>query len=148
MKDKQTIFKAITLYEPWASWVIMGYKTIETRTHDRLKNLKGQTIIIHAGQKIDKSDAAFNNPYLKKFEIEATYDIYMKPGHVLGTAFVADVGMLTHDHSKEAMIDCEEVLRFGLRLTDIDMFNEPVPVKGGLGIWYYDVIKKQKVKKP
>jgi hypothetical protein len=46
--------KAITLHRPWSSLIACGLKTIETRTHDRLRRLAGQTIAIHAAQKWDE----------------------------------------------------------------------------------------------
>jgi predicted transcriptional regulator len=41
--------KVITLWQPWASFIALGWKTIETRTHDRFKNLVCERIAIHAG---------------------------------------------------------------------------------------------------
>jgi hypothetical protein len=45
--------KAITLRQPWASLVHHGLKTIETRTHDRLKALVNHRFAIHAGKGFD-----------------------------------------------------------------------------------------------
>ena len=45
--------KAITLWQPHASWIAMGWKTIETRDHDRFRGLVGQRIAIHAGLFVD-----------------------------------------------------------------------------------------------
>src|SRR3972149_4902156 len=44
--------KVITFYQPWATMILDGVKTIETRTHDRFKNLQGHRIGIHAGTKV------------------------------------------------------------------------------------------------
>lgn len=45
--------KVITLWQPWATWVVLGWKTIETRLHPRFASLAGQVIGIHAGLKFD-----------------------------------------------------------------------------------------------
>jgi len=37
--DNPDWMPVITLWQPWASWVIEGRKRIETRTHDRLGSL-------------------------------------------------------------------------------------------------------------
>lgn len=46
--------KCISLYQPWASAIAYGWKTIETRTHERFRGLVGERIGIHAGKKWDK----------------------------------------------------------------------------------------------
>ena len=43
----------ISLWRPWCFWVMLGWKTIETRTHDRFANMMGKRIGIHAAQKWD-----------------------------------------------------------------------------------------------
>lgn len=63
----ENIYPVITLYQPWATWIVRGWKTIETRTHNKFACLIGKTILIHAGQKTDAS--AINNPYLTKEQL-------------------------------------------------------------------------------
>ena len=43
--------KAITLYQPWASLIPEGHKTIETRVRPPPLSLVGQRIAIHAGKR-------------------------------------------------------------------------------------------------
>lgn len=57
------------------------------------------------------------------------------------------LGKLSGIHSEKAMIDCETVERFGLYLTGIEKLATPIPAKGEMGIWYYDIEQKQKAKK-
>ena len=134
------VYPVITLYQPWATWIADGLKTIETRTHNRFgSSLLGKTILIHAGQKIDIQ--ALPNPYLNGRE-------YSEPikGVILCSAFVNRVGKLSSIHSERAMIDCTSVERFGLYLTVVEKFEIPIPVKGEMGIWYFDLKSKTKVK--
>lgn len=139
-------YPVITLYQPWATWIMRGWKTIETRTHNHFACLIGKTILIHAGMKTDDSEAAVNNPYLTHKQIMQDPD-EMVNGFILGSAFVKSFGKLSKLHSERALIDCENVERFGLYLSDIKKFNVPILCKGELGIWYFDLHEMKKVKK-
>lgn len=142
--EKENILPVITLYQPWATWIMRGWKTIETRTHDRFKSLDGKTVLIHAGQKTDAS--AINNQYLTKEQLLHNPDEVIN-GFILGSAYVQYLGCLDPMDSVNALIECE-TLRYGLLLESINVFTEPIPVKGEMGIWYYDLVNKMKVKKP
>lgn len=139
------VIPVITLYQPWASWVMNGWKTIETRTHDRFKGLAGKKIGIHAGSHFDDSDAVMKNPYLSKDQIEISSQYVA--GGFLGTIMVDSFSKLNGAHSKRALIDCQTVERYGLSLSSPKMYLF-TPVKGSMGIWYFDLDTMQKVKKP
>ncbi len=124
-----------------------SWKTIETRTHDRFASLNGRTILIHAGQRTDASEAAINNPYLTREQIIQNPDEVIN-GHILGSAYVYEFLALTEEHSARALIDCVSILRYGLFLDKIEVFKTPIPCKGEMGIWYYDLDAREKVKKP
>ena len=68
-------------------------------------------------------------------------------GCLSATARVQKCGILTADDSKAALIDCYNITRFGLRLTDIKNF-EMIPMKGKQGIWYEDINYSQLISKP
>lgn len=146
MTTVSAIYPVITLYQPWATWIMRGWKIIETRTHDRFRCLEDKMILIHAGMKTDDSAAAINNPYLLQSQIMESPD-EMVNGYILGKAFVYNFCELQSGHSRKALIDCGTVKRFGLFLSGIDKFPEPIPCKGEMGIWYYDLNNKQKAKK-
>lgn len=138
------ILPVITLYQPWATWIMRGWKTIETRTHNRFACLNHKTILIHAGMTTDA--AAINNPYLSKEQLLHAPD-EMVNGFILGSAYALYLGCLDPDDGVNALIECE-TLRYGLLLDNINVFKEPIPVKGEMGIWYYDLDARKKVKKP
>ncbi len=46
--------KAITIWRPWAKWIVDEIKEIETRTHDLFRGVEGETLAIHAGKAIDE----------------------------------------------------------------------------------------------
>lgn len=139
------IYPVITLYQPWATWIMRGWKTIETRTHDRFKCLENRFILIHAGQTTDGSDLTTKNPYLSHEQILYNPE-EMVNGFILGSAFVSSSKELSAGHSSRSLIDCENTKRYGLFLENVTKFNDPIPCKGNMGIWYYDLDLKQKVK--
>jgi hypothetical protein len=123
---------------------MLGDKSIETRTHNRFRSLLGKRIGIHAGMSTDTS--AWDNPYLSKKEKAMKMEDLLH-GVVLGTAFVYDFQLLNKSHSKMALVDCGSTQRWGLFLNEINVFNKPVPAKGEMGIWYFNLKTKLKVKK-
>lgn len=139
-----TIRPVITLYQPWASWIMRGWKIIETRTHDRFKSLNGKRILIHAGKTTDAS--AVNNPYLTKEQILWKPDEIIN-GAIIGECLVQHFQKLDESHSKKALIDCGNVERWGLFLNEIMMLEKPIEINGEMGIWYFDLATGQKVKK-
>lgn len=141
----EQVYPVITLYQPWASWIMRLWKTIETREHNRFACLKGKRILIHAGQRTDGSHLTTQNPFLTKAELLYKPEEIVN-GFILGSAYVERVGWLNADHSKKALIDCEGTKRFGLFLDGIKPESEPIPAKGEMGIWYYDLNKREKVK--
>lgn len=139
----ETEFPAITLYQPWATWIMREWKLIETRTHSKFCFLKGKTILIHAGKTTDES--AKNNSYLTREQILYKPNEIIN-GHILGSVYVHDFKQLNDSHSKDSLIDCGSVKRFGLFLSNVQKFYVPIPAIGEMGVWYYDVVKQMKVK--
>jgi hypothetical protein len=141
---KENILPAITLYQPWATWIMREWKTIETRTHNRFSSLLNKTILIHSGQKTD--EGASRNPYLTIAQIKENPD-EMVNGYILGSVYVYGFRLLNDHDSKASLIDCGTVERYGLFLGRVNKFENPIPAKGEMGIWYYDLDRKEKVKK-
>lgn len=140
------IYPVITLYQPWATWIMRGWKTIETRTHNRFASLAHKKILIHAGLTNDPNAVnAFYHGYLSKEKLLLNPD-EMINGFILGSAYVTHAGRLFPEHSFKALIECD-TLRFGLFLQDIERWEIPIPEKGEMGIWYYDMEAMMKVKK-
>lgn len=123
------IYPVITLYQPWATWIMREWKTIETRTHNKFACLNAKRILIHAGLTTDGSNFTVCNPYLTKEQILYEPDEIIN-GVILGSVFVYGVGNLNGSHSKAALIDCGETERFGLLLSSVNKFKEPIPEKG------------------
>jgi len=137
------VMPVITLYQPWASWIIRGWKTIETRTHNKFKSLMGKRILIHAGLTTDEGAAA-NNQYLSVRQLDecSTYP----NGFIIGSALVYEYRVLDENDSRAALIDCCSVIRRGLFLSEVLAFSKPLKAQGSMSIWYYDINKKERVK--
>lgn len=135
----------ISLYRPWAGLIRLQLKTIETRLHDRYKNLEGKTIAIHAGKKMDKemydmviAHSKFDTPPRVAEAIKETIELE----GIICTVQVHKVGWLDESHSREACIDCKDTKRFGLFLKNVQPIK-PIIVKGSQGIWSYEFDYKQ-----
>ena len=130
--------KAITLWQPWATWVILGWKSIETRLHPRFASLVGERIGIHAGLMWDDEAFALAKPYLSKEQFILTHGL---PPHVrgalLGTVSVVEHRILNSDDSRAALIDCQNTVRYGLILEN-PMPISAIPMRGKQGIWTWD----------
>jgi hypothetical protein len=129
--------KIITLYQPWASFITLGWKTIETREHNRFASLVNQTIGIHAGLKFDANWKESVKPYMDISD-ESIERIKKLKGIILCTAFVIGTRPLQAKDSEHALIDCSAGNRFGLFLKNIKPIV-PIKVKGRRGIWTYNL---------
>jgi len=136
--------KTITLYEPWATWVGLKWKKIETRTHDRFKCLAGQRIAIHAGLKFDKFWPEAACDYLTDeqkcfmLRVASSVDGGMLHGRILCTAFVAEARRLAMGDSKLALCDCGRGDRFGLVFADVRPVEGYPKARGHQGVWDWE----------
>lgn len=136
--------KAISLWQPWATFVTLKWKTIETRTHDRFKKLVGQRIAIHAAKTIDQNGILTLHKYRELNALDAqnlaTY-IVGNQGKILCTATIIQAEwawfpVFRHRHEeleKQAMCDIED--RHLLFLEDIKPVYPAMPFKGHQGIF-------------
>lgn len=127
----------ITLWQPWCKWIMLGWKTIETRLHNRFRNLKDKVIGIHVGRKWDKNALSAASLYLTEEQIDYTDLLRDDGGYIICTAFVSDFRECEDKDSQKALIDCNRTKRYGLFLTDIKRLDESLlNIKGHQGIWY------------
>jgi hypothetical protein len=133
--------KAITLYQPWASWIALGWKIIETRTHPRFQSLEHQRIAIHAGLKYDRHALSVAGEYLndEQFKQHAFNNGYRWPhGVIVCTVYVWRHARCVSDDSAGALIECVTP-RYGLFLRDIEPLKPVVHCNGQRGIWNIDL---------
>lgn len=140
------MIKCITLHQPWASAIALGYKTIETRSHQRFKSLVGQRIGIHAGVAVDHS---FSREHLvgcgaAHWGNVAPMFLTIVPhatrnrGVVLATALVVGHRALDAHDNVDALTDCSDGDRFGLLLAGIELLWPPIPARGYQGAWNFE----------
>jgi hypothetical protein len=127
----------ISLWMPWANWVMLGWKTVETRRHNRFRNLEGKRIGIHATAKWDDTAIEAARPYLSEEQISDTLGFLRIGGAILGTVQVewASHQPLAAQFCKSALIECVTE-RYGLYLR-FPRIIEAIPARGKQGIWYW-----------
>ena len=136
--------KAITLWQPWATFVAMKWKTIETRTHQRFRSLKGQRIAIHAGKRFDitgfRQDYCPSdmNRFLQNYDIKEFTDRYAD--EIVCTAKVIDARWAPnvdfverHQWNRKAI--CEVGGKYCLFLDDIEPPVNRINIRGHQGIF-------------
>jgi len=131
----------ITLYQPWATWIAIGLKTIETRKHNRFECLKNKMIAIHAGKKYDFEAYDVAERYLSSGQMDVLSRMQYPKSCIVATAYVDDFQLLNDkDHSEKALIECV-TLRYGLFLKVVNnySYDPKIFVKGHQGIWYIDL---------
>lgn len=127
--------RAISLWQPWAQWVLSGLKPIETRLHARFKSLAGERIAIHATAKWDL-DAY---PQAARYRDFNSLSVFKAKAGILGTVFVERAEWLNKEHSAQALIDCGYIQRFGLFLKDPEFLPTPIAIRGQQGIFWTEL---------
>ena len=133
--------KVLSLLQPWASLVVMGAKRIETRSWQTAH--RGE-LLIHAS--LGKKGAALCAGAPFSHHIKA-FD-RLPFGAIIGSVVLTDilpVEMLPLSNKALANLTLEEKAfgdysrgRYAWLLSEAVMFDEPISVKGGLGIWKYN----------
>lgn len=128
----------ISMWMSWTNWVMLGWKTIETRTHRRFASLAGKRIGIHAAIKWDRDAIELSRPFMNLWQTDATEQFPRIGGSIIGTALVTEHRLLTAKDSSNTFIDCENVRRYGLILERLRTC-EAIPCRGKQGIWYENI---------
>lgn len=150
----------LSLLQPWASLVVLGHKKIETRSWNT--KYRGE-LLIHASAKkvspkMELTDAfAANYGKLQLFDgIPSMFDLPL--GAIIGKAILIDVvtSEWFYQFASNGISNIEQEQAFGdyspnrflWILHNPVLFKEPIPCKGQLGIWNFDVeheIKRQEM---
>lgn len=135
--------KAISLHQPYATFIALRWKTIETRTHNRFRNLEGETIAIHAAKKVyfpAYTECVYSRG-LNGLELQNVM-IWANRcrGHIVCTAKVVkcrwapNIGFGLHEEwNKQAM--CEVGGKYLIFLDQIEPLVKPEPCRGRQGIF-------------
>lgn len=148
------MMKALTIWQPWASLIMIGAKPVEFRSWDyreRYSGIVDTRIVIHAAAREIKPAEIYD--LIKRCEEDDTsliprvalpllhkiFDARKCRGVVnlsaaLGTAIIRkprDIDGLF----KKPDSDRLQHHMFGWPLTDIEPFAEPIPMNGAQGFW-------------
>lgn len=143
--------KALTIWQPWASLIIAGAKTVEWRGWPCPRWIVGQRIAIHAGARPARhAEIADILDRIAVGETEIAGQI-ARPliernrtrnwplSSVLGTAILgAPIGALDWVRAHEpGFLDSDRIdhSKFAWPLTEIERFDPPIPARGAQGLW-------------
>jgi hypothetical protein len=135
-----SLLPILQLYRPWSNWIINEWKTIETRTHNKFAWTEGKTVAIYSCKKFDKFATFAAAKYLTSKQILES-EVYKEKefgGFLIGTADVSEYRLLTPADSPAALIDCSNVKRYGLFLSNIKRI-QPYPFQGSQVQKYIDL---------
>ena len=129
--------KVVSIREPYASLIKDGIKTIETRSW-RTK-YRGP-IYIHSCM----------SKYKIKDNVNKLIKSELKYGYILCKAELVDCIYMDEDFIEQEknrdynnfICGRYEVGRFAWILKNIEILDEPIEIKGQLGLWNYDELKK------
>ena len=157
--------KALTIWQPWASLIMMGVKPYEFRGWAAPKWIVGKRIAIHAAVKCMPSDELDDIIYELSSDWGSDFGLSdpktaldfmhrmrdersIAPRQaVLGTALIGEPIRCTVLFPNDRDADPN---KWGWPMLEIDVFDEPVPVKGQQGFWNWDgkPMKVEKKEKP
>lgn len=140
--------KALTIRQPWASLIIGSMKSVEWRSWAAPQWLVGQRFVIHAGGKSPRTEVRELRamPARSIDECCGIMGIAPEVREAISRPFLRGVGLGT-----ARLVGCEDPTtifrrvgweaRFvhygnvGWILADIDVWAQPVPCPGRLGLW-------------
>jgi hypothetical protein len=158
--------KVLSLLQPWASLVVMGKKQIETRSWN--STYRGP-LLIHAScgkyygktNRIKCRDLCMDNIWFNEYITARDYDA-LPFGAIIGQVNLIETvktdkilfcnSFRTKGHRWE--LTDEELAfgdytegRYGWLFSDAVKFDEPLPAKGEIILWDYDLEKKEKMER-
>ena len=153
--------KALTIWQPWASLVMMGAKPYEFRhwkfsDKPHLAKLVGQRIVIHAGARkvpfpeltdirvrLREGESALERalaePFLTRLIAEhPRIDSLCPLAAALGTAVLGEPRSCM-ELFRDVIADSDRIDEhmYGWPVSDVQPFPEPIPAKGAQGFWNF-----------
>jgi hypothetical protein len=134
------IMKTLTLWEPWASLVALGQKTIETRSW--ATKYRGP-LAIHAAKKVS-GDIVFTEPFYTALSPQADEGRIMFRGScILAICNLVDCVEITAKFvdqlsAQELAFGDYTIGRVAWLLEDVYPLAIPIPAKGHQRIWNWD----------
>lgn len=147
---------AFSMWQPWASLVVLGHKTIETRTWVFPAKYEGKRVAIHAGRRLVDPDEIeeIEYPLGKPLPIDHST---LPFGCLIGSVLLVRVvglwgepdephgwrgGVLLPGTLQKTTVSRQELAfgnyadgRFGWTLAEPDVFDKPIPFRGMQGFF-------------
>ena len=134
--------KVLTIKQPWATLIIQGDKKFEFRSWQT--KYRGE-LLIHAGKGKDKE--AINR--LKKYIPEV-----LPQGKILGKVTLVDCIKMSPEFKEMLLNENSDIYtkssfkeNYGWQLENVEVFDEPIEVKGHLSLWDYEIKNDREGKK-
>lgn len=123
--------KALTLWQPWATLIVEGIKTIETRPRPLFSHWRGP-VAIYAGKHVYREACDHFSGFMTTWNY--TWKT-MPRGQVLGVALVESVAQFPHGDFPPDPYGNFEAGRYGTMLKLLGKFKNPIPARGFQGVW-------------
>lgn len=130
--------KVLSLIEPWATLIKEGKKVIETRSWKT--SYRGELYIHASGKKIKRSD-----PHTQEL-LNLIPNVNMGYGHIICKCKLVDCIYMDQEFLDKIQKDTQEFLcgeynvgRYAWILEDIEPLEKPIPARGHLNIWNYEI---------
>lgn len=131
------MIKAITVYQPWASLIAIGAKTVETRSWSTV--YRGP-LAIHAAKKVVPNDDPY---YCSVLSAAGLAHDALPYGAIVAICRLADCWQITSANCPcypEFAFGDYRPGRFAWKLADIRRLAPPVPATGRRGLWNVNVL--------
>lgn len=126
--------KVLTIKQPWATLIMQGDKKYEFRSWQT--KYRGE-LLIHAGKSVDKEAIKRLGKYLPE---------NLPLGKILGKVRLVDCIKMSPEFKEMLLKENNEIYtkssfqeNYGWKVTDIEVFEEPIEAKGRLSLWEYDI---------
>jgi len=133
---------AISIAQPWASWIALGWKSIETRSHGNFAGLVGKRIAIHASKTWDRESLDVADVFMTPEQIQAhgrlTAAKWYPQGELVAVARVLRMQPCNHVALGRAAL-CWYEGGVGYVLGDVSPLPRGIRVSGLQGIFYVDL---------
>ena len=127
------MMKVLTIKEPWSTLIIEGYKQYEFRGW---KTKYRGKILIHSGLSLEKD-------MVERFK---EYNLNYNCGNIIGEAELVDCILVDNEFNEElkkinplVYAKSNHVEKYAWKLINIKKYDKPIPCKGKLGLWNYEV---------
>jgi activating signal cointegrator 1 len=132
----------LSLLQPWASLIVMGVKTIETR---RWQTAHRGPLLIHSGQRKAGALITLEPPIAKHI---SSFDT-LAFGSIIGQVNLVDIIPVASLHLSpielaqqslelNAFGEDENLHRYAWMMEDAVQFKKPIPAKGHLHLWKFE----------